>query len=509
MKLRVINICIITVMILTSCKKYLDIKPKGSFIPVTVADYDHLLDNSNAMEYNFQDNNRGSLLSTLNDNVTLSEGQAKAGYILSNHPNIGRYYAFVFRQPYNDPMGADYFWSAGTFGVYPQISYFNNTIEGIRSVADKSAADEELAGRSTAQALVARAWCYFNANLVYGPAYKPGGNNNTRTLPYVISPDLGAPIPDLSTSEQVMTNVLNDLHAALPYLPDNASWPSRANKNTGLAMLAYFHLFTQKYDSVAYYANLAWTGATAGNPAKVIYDYNLFNWSNPANLVTSLISTPQDAFLNAVNSREILFYRGTDAQIGQGTALSYPSNELIALFDQTNDLRFKYFYINAQGYKTTLGGGYDDGMRISNYRSIRMKITEGFSYPEVLLMRAEGYARTNQLNLAIDDLNTLRKYRFKTGVPELIAGTQDEVINMVLQERRRELPLGGIKRFMDLKRLVLDVGKPWAKTQITHTLGSQTYTGTIDSQDFILKISNPVLQFNPKWGIPLDTRPFQ
>jgi hypothetical protein len=338
--------------------------------------------------------------------------------------------------------------------------------------------------------------------------YKPEGSNNTRTIPYVTSPDLGTTIPDLSTSEQMMTNVKNDLLAALPYLPDNASWPSRANKSTGLAMLAYLHLFTKKYDSVAYYANLAWTGAAAGNPAKVIYDYNQFSWSNPGNLVNSLISTPQDAFLNAVNSREMLFYRGSDMQAGQGTALSYPSDELIASFDQDNDLRFKYFYINTQGYKTTLGGGYDDGLRYSNYRVTRTKVTDGFSYPELLLMRAEGYARTNQLGLAMDDLNTLHKYRYKTGTPQLTVGTQDQVINMVLQERRRELPLGGIKRFMDLKRLVIDVGKPWSKTQITHTSGSQTYNGTIDSQDFILRILNPILQFNSKWGVPLDARAF-
>ncbi len=54
----------------------------------------------------------------------------------------------------------------------------------------------------------------------------------------------------------------------------------------------------------------------------------------------------------------------------------------------------------------------------------------------------------------------------------------------------------------------LDAGKPWSKTQLTHTIAGQTYTGTIDSKDFILPISNVVLKFNPNWGIPLDTRPF-
>lgn len=510
MRSRFINICIIAGMTLaTSCQKYLDIKPKGSFIPVTVADFDHLLDYSNAMEFNFQDNNRGCLLANLNDNLTMTPGQAQAGYILNSNPNIDRYYSYIFRQPYKNPMNPDYFWGTGSIGIYPNIAYFNNTIDGIRGVPNKSATEQELAKASIAQALVGRAWCYFNGNLVYGPVYKPGGNNSTRTIPFVTSSDLGAPIPNLSTSEEMMKHIFDDLHQALPDLPDNSTWPSRANKATGYAMMAYYHLFTQKFDSVAYYANLAWTSGTAGNTAKVIYDFNTFSWATPSNLQTSLITNPQDGFMSAVNSREILFYRGADQLSAQGALLSYPSDELLALYDQANDLRFKYFYLNTQGFKTTLGGGFDDGMRYSNYRSNKSKVTEGFSYPEVLLMRAEGNARTNKLQLAIDDLNTLRKYRYKTGTPDLTVGTQDQVIQAVLDERRRELPIGGIKRFMDLKRLVLDTGKPWSKTKVTHQLGTQTYTGTVDSQDFILTISNPYLQYNPGWGIPLDTRKFQ
>lgn len=511
MRSRLINICIVAGITFSSCQKYLDIKPKGSYIPVTVSDFDHLLDYSNGLEFNYQDNNRGCNLSLLTDNLTMTTGQAQAGYILSSSPNIGRYYSYIFRQPYKDPIQTDYFWGTGSIGTYSNIAYFNNTIDGINSVPNKSAADQELAKASIAQALVGRAWCYFNNNLIYGPVYKPGGNNNTRTIPYVTSSDLTTPMPDLSTSEEMMKHIFKDLHQALPDLPVASSWSSRANKATGYAMMAYYHLFTQKYDSVTYYANLAWTTGTGNNAAKVIYDFNTFSWATPSNPQTSLITNPQDGFMLALNSREILFYRGSELYPGQGAALSYPSDEMLALYDQANDLRFKYFYINVQGYKTTLGGGFDDGIRYSSYRSNKSKITEGFSYPEVLLMRAEGYARTNQLSLAIADLNTLRQFRYKTGTPALTLGsqTQDQVIQAVLDERRRELPIGGIKRFMDLKRLVLDTGKPWSKTQVTHQLGTQTYTGTVDSQDFILTISNPYLQYNPGWGIPLDTRKFQ
>ncbi|RFS19240.1 RagB/SusD family nutrient uptake outer membrane protein [Chitinophaga silvatica] len=494
------------VFMMSSCKRYLDVKPKGKLIPSSVTDYDHLLDNTSTVELNFLDGNKGSLLANLGDNLELTEGQVKVGFILSSHPNIERYYAHIFRQPYKNPNLDDQFWSSGSQGMYPQISYFNNVIEGIRSIGQKSPEEEVVGKISVAQALIGRAWCYFNANMIYGPVYKPGTANSTKTIPYLVDVDINKPIPNLSTSEEVVTRVLNDLHEALPNLPERSTWPSRANRATGHAMLAYYHLFTQKFDSVAYYANLAWS--SAGSPAAVLYDYNKLKLADPARPTTSLLISSQDAYTNVVNSREMLFYRATEKDAGMGASLSYPSAELIALYDQANDLRFSFFYLNSAGYKTTQGGGYDDGMRISNYRFRKMKMTDGFSWPEILLMRAEGYARTNKLDLAIKDLNTLRQYRFKTGTPPLIAGTQDEVIKMVLEERRRELPIGGFKRFLDLKRFTLDNGKPWSKAQITHKIAGQTYTGTIDSKDFIVPITNVVLRFNPNWGIPLETRPY-
>ncbi|MBS1567092.1 MAG: RagB/SusD family nutrient uptake outer membrane protein, partial [Bacteroidetes bacterium] len=469
----------LSAFLLTGCKKYLDIKPKGSLIPTTVADYDHLLDFSNAMEFNFIDNNRGSLLSSLSDNLTITEGQGKIGFVANSHPNVDRWWAYIFRQPYKNPITTDYFWSTGGQGIYTMTNYWNNVIEGINGLGALSPTDQAMANRSVAQALVNRCWLYFNGNFIYGPVYKPGGDNSTKTIPYVTHADFSAPMPDLSTSQEMMTHVMNDLYAALPNLPDASSWPTRANKATAQAMLAYCHLFTQKYDSVLYYSNLAWNASTGGNPGKVLYDYNLWSFSTPASPVTSLITTTQDAYINAVNNREVLFYRGTDILAGIGVALSYPSDEYINLFDQANDLRFKFYLISAPGYKTSAGGGWDDGTRISYYRMSKVRTTEGMSYPEVLLMRAEAYARLNQLSLAVDDLNTLRKYRYKTGTPALTAGTQDQVIAQVLDERRRELPLGGLRRFMDLKRLSLETGKPWSKKTITHTVGTQTYTGTI------------------------------
>lgn len=504
MKQRILILVIIMAGSISSCKKFLDVKPKGKLIPSEVADFDHLLDNSNIAQWVFIDNNTGCNLGYLTDNLSLSDGIGNINYKANNHPNIDRYWAYVFRQPYKNPSTSDYFWDWGT---YRSMAYFNNVIDGVRAIPNLSAENQQYAKTVVAQALVNRAWSYLITTLVYGPVYKPGSPNDTKTIPYVISSDMGAPLPDLSTQEQAFAQVKNDVLTALPDVPEVTNWPSRPNKMAAQALLAYYHLFTQKYDSVVYYANLAWTAASKGGVDKLIYDYNSFSWTDPTNLINSTIKGP-DNFLSAANSRENLLYRNLDAGAGRSSS-SYPSDEVIALYDQANDLRFKYFFLTAPGYKTTYNNVvYDDGNRIQYYRGSKSNMTAGFSYPELLLMRAEGYARTNQLAAAIGDLNTLRRYRYKTGTPTLPVGSKDEVIQQVLDERRRELPLGSFKRFLDLKRLCLETGKPWCKPKIQHKIGTEIHEGTVDSKDFILTISNVILKFNPQWNIPLDGRPF-
>lgn len=114
-------------------------------------------------------------------------------------------------------------------------------------------------------------------------------------------------------------------------------------------------------------------------------------------------------------------------------------------------------------------------------------------------------ARTNDLAGALADLNYLRKFRHKTGTPDLGISGQDNIIQEVIDERRRELPVGSHKRFFDLKRFSLESGKPWSKTSVTHTVKGTAYTQNVDSEYFTLPISNDVLRFNPHWGIPLET----
>jgi hypothetical protein len=317
---------------------------------------------------------------------------------------------------------------------------------------------------------------------------------------------------DLSTLDEVYANVSKDIHSVLKNVPDVVTGVSRFGKVQTYALLAYYHLFTAKYDSVAYYANKALTMAAEqkGGMDNLFYDMNKFSWADskvstePDARYNSSINTSQGSMaLSDANMREMCLYK----YVGLA-GLCYPSQELLGLFNATTDLRREYFFFEYNGYKGTLGGvAYDDGRRIQNYQT-KVANTSGFTYPEILLMRAEGYVRTGKTTEALSDLNYLRKFRHKTGTPNLIISGADNIMLEIANERRREIPVRSHKRFADLKRYTNDINKPWSKSEITHSVRSKSFKQKVDSDYFIMPIPNDVRKYNPQWGLEENTTPW-
>jgi hypothetical protein len=514
MKLRNIIATFFTItLLLSSCEDFLDVQPVGKLIPTKVTEVENLLNNTNTIDFQFLDNNRGCFYAYLGDNLSISETQVLYTYV-STHPNIDRYAAYTFYQPYTNPNTTHYFWN---WGIYRSVGLFNNTIGAIAGLS-ASERDSEYAKGVVAQAKAARAWIYLAGGLVYGPAYNPDGNNDVKVIPYRVDESPLAPNPDLSTTAEIFELVLQDLTDALD-APDNVGNPTRANKSAVYALHAQYYMFKRDWPNMLSFADRAWQVAiaTKGSVDNFIYDFNDFEYNQTTatypegtdpEVSWTIRHKGGDVVFAQSSGRENLLYRISPA--GSGI---YPSDEYINLFDKDNDLRYKLFMLKVLGTSAVVGGvTYDDGIKQRYYRGSKLLFNEGLTYPVLLLMRAEAYARTGDLPKALADLNTLRHYRYDnsnpTDLPNGASLNADQLLNEILNERRRELPIESFQRTLDLKRYVYDAGKPWSKTSITHYIGSQAYTAPIDNAHYTLPIDNAIINFNPQWGLTPNLTPY-
>lgn len=115
------------------------------------------------------------------------------------------------------------------------------------------------------------------------------------------------------------------------------------------------------------------------------------------------------------------------------------------------------------------------------------------SVPEVILIAAECEARVGSKDQAMLYLDQLLEYRI-VGYQPQTAATNQEALDKVLAERRKEMCMLGCTRVIDLKRLNRE--PRYAKT-ITHVANGQTFTLEPNSPRYIFPIPPKVLSFNP------------
>jgi hypothetical protein len=116
----------------------------------------------------------------------------------------------------------------------------------------------------------------------------------------------------------------------------------------------------------------------------------------------------------------------------------------------------------------------------------------GLGMGELYLTMSECYARQGDVNNAMFYLNKLIKSRWKAGqyIP-YTAATPDEALNVILQERRKELVFRGL-RYTDVRRL--------NQTPLPHsllrTVQGNTYELPPNDLKYALPIPEQVLRFN-------------
>ena len=457
-----------------ACEDYTDLTPKGSLVIETA---DQFLETVSLPNRGYPINN----FQYLSDDQWMKEAD-----VIGKTPNINTI-NFTFDET------TDRVSLLNTSSFYNQAYTYINRWNTIISLVDDSKGEASTKQLAKAEAKIFRAYDHFLLVNTYAKGYDPQTAATDGGICIMDKFDLEAQ-PSKSTVAQVYAFIQKDIDEALPYLQEKPMDVYHPSLAFAYAFKAKVHLFKREIAS----AKAAAEKSLSYN--NKIFDMVAYNTQGGPNVVA----------VPAANNIEVLSYMYMTGYTEMNFAYQYIiSPELRTLFG-TNDARFNLFF------NTTSTTNLDQGSNTAYWSTVYTKFfypTVGMKTTEVYLMLAECYAREDKFTEAVDVLNTLRAKRILSGTVNLaVPTTRKETMDLVINERRKELLLG-FNRFFDLKRLNTET--EYAKTVtrvfpiVNKTVPQKTYTLQPNSRLYIIPFPLSVLQKNPKLTLNTnETVPF-
>ena len=441
---------------LTGCNDYLDIKPKGEKIPTTVSDYETLLNYESVQKVS------DTYPAYLTDDVFLpdvAEGTATPG-LNSVDQSIRNLYLFK-KEVFGDAQD-DGFW----FASYNRIYYYNTVIDNIMN-ADGSDEQQKLSIR--AEALISRALEYLYLVNGYAKYYDVRTAESDPGVPLILDEDISKKNLVRASVKDVYAQIQSDLQTALPNLPMQAKGNAfRASKAAGYGVLAKMYLYMGNYAEALKAANEV---LEINNSLLDLKKYAVVK----AQSSIGRTNVPQD-----IDNPENIYIKFAPYVYGLSSKV-FGSDELISLFSE-DDMRLQvYFTKNFRNIPT-------DKYVWAPYLRANLAV----SSPEIYLIAAECEAREGSIERAIALINKWRDNRIKNNT-DIVATDRNDALQKVLEERRRELAMSGMVRYIDLKRLNQE--SQFAKT-VTHVTGEGTFSLEPNSPLYVLPIPAKVMRFN-------------
>ncbi|MCA1919520.1 MAG: RagB/SusD family nutrient uptake outer membrane protein, partial [Flavobacterium piscis] len=397
-----------------ACEDYTDLTPKGSLVIETA---DQFLETVSLPNRGYPINN----FQYLSDDQWMKEAD-----VIGKTPNINTI-NFTFDET------TDRVSLLNTSSFYNQAYTYINRWNTIISLVDDSKGEASTKQLAKAEAKIYRAYDHFLLVNTYAKGYDPQTAATDGGICIMDKFDLEAQ-PSKSTVAQVYAFIQKDIDEALPYLQEKPMDVYHPSLAFAYAFKAKVHLFKREIAS----AKAAAEKSLSYN--NKIFDMVAYNTQGGPNVVAA----------PAANNIEVLSYMYMTGYTEMNFAYQYIiSPELRTLFG-TNDARFNLFF------NTTSTTNLDQGSNTAYWATVYTKFfypTVGMKTTEVYLMLAECYAREDKFTEAVDVLNTLRAKRILSGTVNLaVPATRKETMDLVINERRKELLLG-FNRFFDLKRL--------------------------------------------------------
>lgn len=417
-RILIISTTVMTVYLL-SCNKFIDKKPDIKLsIPTTLSDFERLLNDPYITDFSapgIADLGADDYYLRFNDYQSLLPDR-KNSYIWASDIWEGA--------PAND-------WNV----PYSIIYICNVVLDGLETFEPKNNSDLEFRDVLYGWALFVRAFEYYWLEETFGQPYRPASAHTDLGVPLKLSTSL-EDRPRRATAKEVYDRIVSDLKNASQLVPKTTSTTNKPSKAAVYALLARVYLTMQDYTNALTYAD------SCLQIKSQLFDYNNLTVSQINSLNPfSAFSPPNDLDFEVLYSTYQIQYNVLRRNI------AHIDSTLLHSYD-SNDLRKQVFFRFNESTKTSYFKGFYSG---SNARTFT-----GPAIDEVYLVRAEAYARQGNIDLAMNDLNHLLSKRYKSGefVP-LEAEDQDAALAKILEERRKELLIRGL-RWIDLRRLNQD-----------------------------------------------------
>ncbi|WEK17918.1 MAG: RagB/SusD family nutrient uptake outer membrane protein [Candidatus Pedobacter colombiensis] len=434
-----------------SCNKgkdWLDIKSnKGSVIPESTNDFQALLDDAYKLNYTYSTAGLAGA-----DNSSIPD--ASFSPVPEAERNLYTWNRTI--------------WVAGNStdwnNFFAIIENANIVLDGLKKINDNEPNYNSVKG----QALFHRAFAYYNLAQLFCKQYDNSSAVSDLGLPIRLSSDVNE-IVQRSTLKALYEQMISDASAATNLLPPTQTYLQRPINAAAFALAAKLYLHTGDYTKAANYAG----DAIAIHPE--LLDYNNSSVIN--------MGTTYRFPVYGKNNPEILFFASSNKYRSVNVSSTSPGIVVPELYQSynSNDLRKTIFYVlsgtNAKYRGTYSGNAY-------NFC--------GLATNELYLIRAECFARLNNKDAALSDLNRLLVNRYKTGTfTAVTAADATAALALVLTERRKELPFVANIRWEDLRRLNKEIA--FQKTLI-RTVNGTNYTLLPNDKLYVLPIPDNEIQ---------------
>jgi len=387
----------------TSCNDYLNVKSNMELETIeSLESLELLMDGSQFMNFNVNSFGEASA-----DDYWLSENTFQAqNEIVRN----------IYTWSHNNYLHNND-WAKGYLPIY----HANLVIDRCKKEQDKLNTEERW--RTVyGTALFFRAYQHMCQVFTYAKAYQEEQADHDLGVVLRLSSD-----PSIAsrraTNRETYQQIAGDLKLSLAYLPERSHHPMRPSKWASYGALARLYLSMNDYNHAKLYADSC-----------LRISQNLLDFKDTDGLnINARFPIPR------FNKETIFYAQLTTSQPNLNPNVGLIDTLLYQSYKE-NDLRKLYFFEdNDDGY-VSFCGHYTESQNLFG----------GITVSEIFLINAESCIKLNRVQEGMEWLNKFLANRYIDFI-NLNFSTKEEALNMVLEERRKELVMRGL-RWMDVKR---------------------------------------------------------